>query len=340
MDTPEFDEDYAIERWREGSKYFFSFSPATYTYRGPKVRPAPPRPEGFVDESDYNFTGTMDTQYHHRSITPEVDDDIDRRKDSIDDYYEEMRQRKDSGLEPIPWKEWLNRTAFIRNANEWEYGNGLGTGHYTLGQDPKADWHRYREDLDATARNFDMDYLKDGLWNDRPQNPATLMDILRDKAIRHGRDPKQVAIDLLGHPAIFPAYKYLFGPDQHDTGMDFFDSQPPIPAMPAGYKPVYQLKIVDGVNGLIDEQGNDHMNMWDNSKYDLSVLTSEPSGAIQWHASRTAFIRNACRYAMAWEDWAPKIQGGCDGGSCRGEGRYTIPQAGAFLNYGHGTTDV
>ena len=133
-------------------RFFFSFSPSSYTYRGPKVRPAPPRPEGFVDESDYNFTGTMDTQYHHRSITPEVDDDIDRRKDSIDDYYEEMRQRKDSGLEPIPWKEWLNRTAFIHNAMAWdEWADKVK-------HEPDAQDERYGRYLVPQAGAF-LDYM-------------------------------------------------------------------------------------------------------------------------------------------------------------------------------------
>jgi GNAT superfamily N-acetyltransferase len=64
---------------------------------------------------------------------------------------------------------------------------------------------------------------------------------------------------------------------------------------------------------------------------------------------------NRLLLAMAWEDWAPKIKGGCpDGGCTRNdlpelserldhvlydragiEGRYTIPQAGAFLDYYH-----
>lgn len=45
----------------------------------------------------------------------------------------------------------------------------------------------------------------------------------------------------------------------------------------------------------------------------------------------------ARRLAMAWEDYKDKIQGGCencDSGRLS-EGRYTIPQAGAFLDYYH-----
>lgn len=43
------------------------------------------------------------------------------------------------------------------------------------------------------------------------------------------------------------------------------------------------------------------------------------------------------RSAMAWGDWQDKIQGGCGDGCAynRTEGRYVIPQAGAFLNYEH-----
>jgi GNAT superfamily N-acetyltransferase len=43
--------------------------------------------------------------------------------------------------------------------------------------------------------------------------------------------------------------------------------------------------------------------------------------------------------AMAWDEWSPLIKGGCDDGctySREGtDGRYTIPQAGAFLDYYH-----
>jgi len=64
----------------------------------------------------------------------------------------------------------------------------------------------------------------------------------------------------------------------------------------------------------------------------------------------------AQRLAMAWEDYKDKIQGGCKDGCGYGpeeptwieesqrfesraatEGRYVIPQAGAFLNYSHGS---
>jgi len=44
----------------------------------------------------------------------------------------------------------------------------------------------------------------------------------------------------------------------------------------------------------------------------------------------------ARRLAMAWEDYKDKIQGGCRSCTDGWEGRYTVPQAGAFLNYVHG----
>lgn len=47
--------------------------------------------------------------------------------------------------------------------------------------------------------------------------------------------------------------------------------------------------------------------------------------------------RQAARLAMAWDAWAPKIKGGCQTCTDGWEGRYTIPQAGAFLNYAHAT---
>ena len=70
---------------------------------------------GFGGRDSYDFTGSPETQYHHRSITPETVKGIDKREDNIDIYYEEMHQRKEQGLEPIPWNEWLSRVAYIRN---------------------------------------------------------------------------------------------------------------------------------------------------------------------------------------------------------------------------------
>lgn len=47
----------------------------------------------------------------------------------------------------------------------------------------------------------------------------------------------------------------------------------------------------------------------------------------------------AHRTAMAWDEWAPRIKGGCpvdrDAGVVHCSGRYTIPEAGAFLDYHH-----
>jgi hypothetical protein len=60
-----------------------------------------------------------------------------------------------------------------------------------------------------------------------------------------------------------------------------------------------------------------------------------------WGLTDTPEVR--WRLAMAWDEWSPKIKGGCEGAwgkapCAKGsEGRYTIPQAGAFLNYSHGS---
>ncbi len=39
--------------------------------------------------------------------------------------------------------------------------------------------------------------------------------------------------------------------------------------------------------------------------------------------------------AMAWQDWYGKVRGECSDCGPGAEGRYVIPQAGAFLNYQH-----
>jgi len=53
-----------------------------------------------------------------------------------------------------------------------------------------------------------------------------------------------------------------------------------------------------------------------------------------WGLTDTPEVR--WRLAMAWEDYKDKIQGGCRSCTDGWEGRYAVPQAGAFLNYTHG----
>ena len=58
-------------------------------------------------------------------------------------------------------------------------------------------------------------------------------------------------------------------------------------------------------------------------------LTPDGEGWSQYEKSRNA------RLAMAWEDYGDRIRGGCRACHDGWEGRYTVPQAGAFLNYVH-----
>lgn len=76
-------------------------------------RKAPVRPPGWRDTSNYDFTGTMETQYHHRQMTPDVITDIQTRKESIDDYYDEMRSRSDKGLPEIDFNEWIKGRSVV-----------------------------------------------------------------------------------------------------------------------------------------------------------------------------------------------------------------------------------
>jgi GNAT superfamily N-acetyltransferase len=65
----------------------------------------------------------------------------------------------------------------------------------------------------------------------------------------------------------------------------------------------------------------------DGQKFHDRMLEKEP---------RAKDLVTAQRLAMAWEDYKDKIQGGCRSCTDGWEGRYTVPQAGAFLNYTHG----
>jgi hypothetical protein len=183
---------------------------------------------------------------------------------------------------------------------QWDYGNGLGTGHQPIGLDPKADWDFYKQDLDATAKNLNKSYLGDsdqGSNKGIPGAEDTINKIIREKAIRHGRDPRQVASDLISHPAIFPAYHWYtmdgFGPGADE--MDFADAGAPKVNMPQGYKPVYDPKIVDDMHGLIDSYGNDHQGLWDTNGYDMTKLDAEPPHGTRQYYSwlRHAFVRRA-----------------------------------------------
>lgn len=57
----------------------------------------------------WDFTGSPETQYHHRNWMPETTNAIDRREDSIDTYYEDMRRRRDMGQDKIDFETWLKQ---------------------------------------------------------------------------------------------------------------------------------------------------------------------------------------------------------------------------------------
>lgn len=64
--------------------------------------------------------------------------------------------------------------------------------------------------------------------------------------------------------------------------------------------------------------------------------TAATDGIRYAHIVEADVAEDLWRLAMAWDQWADKIKGGClDGCGLRAEGRYTIPQAGAFMDYIH-----
>ena len=100
----------------------------------------------------------------------------------------------------------------------------------------------------------------------------------------------------------------------------------------------------DGVaESLIRRIHQDHPGI----KIDPGFMTDDGQGfhdrMLEKEPDARSIVAQANRLllAMAWNDWAPLINGGCEGAwgkepCARGsEGRYTISQAGAFLNYSH-----
>lgn len=285
----------------------------------------------------------------------------------------------------------------------WEWGNGLGFGHEPLGLNPNGDMDNYKKDLDATARNFNNDYFANGQIDGHPgRTKETVMQIIREKAMRHGRDPETVAKDLLSHPAIFPAFHWYtmqgYGPGADD--LDFMDAGAPVPKMPAGFKPQYdrpqqndylwknelgqynldkqEVQPPHGTRQYVAyspptytyrgpkirpvtpqpagyDDGSDysftgspetqyhHRNITpetlngiekredsvDDYYAEMSQRKAQGLESIPWNEwlDRVAYIQNV---AMAWDEWAPKVQHQDHGSR---EGRYVIPQAGAFLDY-------
>lgn len=67
----------------------------------------------------------------------------------------------------------------------------------------------------------------------------------------------------------------------------------------------------------------------------------ESGPAENWYRVDSRHLKGVpvTRIAMAWDEWAPQIKGGCpvdrDAGVVHCSGRYTIPKAGAFLDYHH-----
>lgn len=411
----EFDADYALERWREGSQYFFAYTPETYTYRGPKVRPVTPRPPGYDSGSDFNFTGSPETQYHHRNITPETLKGIEKRENSVDDYYAEMAQRRDSGLEPIPWNEWLNRIGYIRDAMPTYY-------HHTREPDFKIDPDRKP---DNAVLNRKLPHDGKGLWvspdKDHWRNyhyqgrRPYLVELYSEEDL--GDDPSELFVggDQLKNMQVRSVEKKAHRtamPITHIPPMNHFDENLFLRQL---HNLVYSDDEIAGKPDRANVIRTQYGNAGSGPVEDYGALVSlihhdengAPNGILHYfpHGSHragekpggiqvmvhpahqgkgvgTKLMQHALaefgkdspeaaerkrrynyepielenqqytpggyelykhvrqRTAMAWQDWKDKIKGGCllDGCHFDGtEGRYVIPQAGAFLNYAHDT---
>jgi GNAT superfamily N-acetyltransferase len=97
-----------------------AFSPPTYKKLDLKIRYPETIRDPQKDTSDYNFTGSPETQYHHRALDDDDLEDIDTRKDSADDWYAEMATRRAQGLPEIDWNTWINKRISYRLAMAWD----------------------------------------------------------------------------------------------------------------------------------------------------------------------------------------------------------------------------
>lgn len=98
-------------------------------------------------------------------------------------------------------------------------------------------------------------------------------------------------------------------------------------------RPVRQDSLNDLYNTQMQAQMSpmvDYLNRQEDAAEDLDFGHTDR----HWPSE---YGREVTKLAMAWEDWKDKIRGGCRACYDGWEGRYTIPQAGAFLNYTHGT---
>jgi hypothetical protein len=56
----------------------------------------------------FDFTGSPETQYHHRAYEPGLNQRVRSREDAVEGYYDEMRQRNDQGLPRIDFNAWFD----------------------------------------------------------------------------------------------------------------------------------------------------------------------------------------------------------------------------------------
>jgi GNAT superfamily N-acetyltransferase len=89
----------------------------------------------------YDFTGSPETQYHHRALDDDDLEDIETRHDSADDWYAEMATRRAQGLPEIDWNTWINKRISYRLAMAWDEwapkikGDCSGGGCASYGQE-------------------------------------------------------------------------------------------------------------------------------------------------------------------------------------------------------------
>lgn len=311
--NPGFEVPSAEESWHHASRYFFAYSPTTYSPFTTHTRDVAPRPPGFVDTSDYDFTGSPETQYHHRQITPETLKSIEKRENNIDNYYEEMRQRREQGLGEIPWNEWLDRIAFIRNAMPITRIPPMN--HF--------DEKLFRRQMQQLV------YNDDEIDNGKPE----WANVIRSQYMNAGKGPVDdygtlitfIHHDEQGRPTgilhYFPHGSYRAG--EQPGGVQ-------IMVHPAHQGRGIGTKLLDAALsefGVGSPNAEENKKQYNYEPIDLENQQYTPGGYELYQQFKN-------RTAMAWQDWADKVQ---NKDQAEPYGRYVIPEAGAFLDYRRGT---
>ncbi len=205
-------------------------------------------------------------------------------------------------------------------------------GDYPIVDQVHDEFNDWWDNGGTPGEGYDPDHLYEEVVNRGPIGHwPTVENFLKDRypaayrGLGYGYEEAKAILDNEGEIYRPGESDLLEQPKPYETGQEpleqyGYDSKEIASAV------MYLHNLSRGIGGNYDEHaGEDGARLWN-----IYQKRQQMQHNYESRTARRLFL------AMAWEDYKGKIQGGCRSCTDGWEGRYTVPQAGAFLNYTHG----